>query len=92
MVGGLIDSAAIQPFPQTWTICSSAAARSWTVPERTACAPTSPSDIKTHSDFTLPYTPRAESKILQGVTTEVIGHCGFSLAPVVPGRVRILQE
>ncbi|HET9922644.1 MAG TPA: hypothetical protein VFS98_00830 [Methylomirabilota bacterium] len=37
--------------------------------------------IKTHSDFTLPYTTRAESKILQGVTTEVIGHCGFSLAP-----------
>ena len=34
-------------------------------------------DIKTHSDFTLPYAPRAESKILQGVTTEVIGHCGL---------------
>src|SRR5262249_59410897 len=49
-------------------------------------------DIKTHSDFTLPYTPRAESKILQGVTTEVIGHCGFSLAPVLPGRAPILQE
>jgi N-acyl-D-aspartate/D-glutamate deacylase len=49
-------------------------------------------DIKTHSDFTLPYAPRAESKILQGVTTDVIGHCGFSLAPVVPGRARILQE
>lgn len=49
-------------------------------------------DIKTHSDFTLPYAPRAESKILQGVTTEVIGHCGFSLAPVVPGRARLLQE
>ena len=30
--------------------------------------------------------PRAESKILQGVTTEVIGHCGFSLAPVLRGR------
>ena len=42
-------------------------------------------DIKTHSDFTLPYAPRAESKIQQGVTTEVVGHCGFSLAPVVPG-------
>jgi N-acyl-D-amino-acid deacylase len=49
-------------------------------------------DIKTHSDFTLPYTPRAESKIRQGVTTEVVGHCGFSLAPVVPGRARLLQE
>jgi N-acyl-D-amino-acid deacylase len=49
-------------------------------------------DIKTHSDFTLPYAPRAESKVLQGVTTEVVGHCGFSLAPVVPGRARLLQE
>ena len=49
-------------------------------------------DIKTHSDFTLPYAPRAESKILQGVTTEVIGHCGFSLAPVLPGRAPILRE
>lgn len=49
-------------------------------------------DIKTHSDFTLPYAPRAESKVLQGVTIEVVGHCGFSLAPVVPGRARLLQE
>ena len=49
-------------------------------------------DIKTHSDFTLPYAPRAESKILQGVTTDVVGHCGFSLAPVTPGRAGLLQE
>ena len=49
-------------------------------------------DIKTHSDFTLPYAPRAESKVLQGVTTEVIGHCGFSLAPVLPGRAPLLRE
>jgi N-acyl-D-amino-acid deacylase len=49
-------------------------------------------DIKTHSDFTLPYAPRAESKILQGVTTEVIGHCGFSVAPALPGRAAMLQE
>jgi N-acyl-D-amino-acid deacylase len=49
-------------------------------------------DIKTHSDFTLPYAPRAESKILQGVTTEVLGHCGFSLAPVVPGAAPLLRE
>jgi N-acyl-D-amino-acid deacylase len=39
-------------------------------------------DIKTHSDFTLPINPKAESKVRQGVTTEVIGHCGFSVAPV----------
>jgi formylmethanofuran dehydrogenase subunit A len=35
-------------------------------------------DIHTHSDFTLPLNPRAESKIRQGVTTEVVGNCGFS--------------
>lgn len=49
-------------------------------------------DIKTHSDFTLPYAPRAESKVCQGVTTEVLGHCGFSVAPAVPGRASLLQE
>jgi N-acyl-D-amino-acid deacylase len=49
-------------------------------------------DIKTHSDFTLPLNPRAESKIRQGVTTEVIGHCGFSVAPVLPGKVEMLQD
>ena len=35
-------------------------------------------DIKTHSDFVLPINPKAESKVRQGVTTEIIGHCGFS--------------
>ena len=49
-------------------------------------------DVKTHSDFTLPYAPRAESKIHQGVTTEVVGHCGFSVAPALPGRAALLQE
>ena len=34
-------------------------------------------DIHTHSDFTLPLNPKAESKIRQGVTTEVVGNCGF---------------
>src|SRR5579875_822957 len=29
-------------------------------------------DIKTHSDFTLPINPKAESKVRQGVTTEII--------------------
>jgi N-acyl-D-amino-acid deacylase len=49
-------------------------------------------DIKTHSDFTLPINPLAESKIRQGVTTEVIGHCGFSVAPALPGRVGMLRD
>ena len=49
-------------------------------------------DIKTHSDFTLPLNPRAESKVRQGVTTEVIGHCGFSVAPALAGRVEMLER
>jgi len=39
-------------------------------------------DIHSHSDFTLLMNPLAESKIRQGVTTEVIGNCGLSAAPL----------
>ena len=39
-------------------------------------------DPHSHSDLTLLVDPRAESKIRQGVTTEVTGNCGFSPAPV----------
>ena len=49
-------------------------------------------DIKTHSDFTLPINPKAESKVRQGVTTEIIGHCGFSVAPCQPGKVELLRD
>src|SRR5437899_1505050 len=49
-------------------------------------------DIHTHSDFTLPINPRAESKIRQGVTLEVVGNCGFSVAPALPGRAAMLRE
>ena len=49
-------------------------------------------DIHTHSDFTLPLNPMAESKIRQGVTTEVVGNCGYSTAPVLPGKADALQD
>ncbi len=39
-------------------------------------------DIHTHSDFPLFIDPRGESKIRQGVTTEVIGNCGGWAAPL----------
>ncbi|UCC33404.1 MAG: D-aminoacylase, partial [Candidatus Bathyarchaeota archaeon] len=39
-------------------------------------------DMHSHSDFTLLVNPLAESKIRQGVTTEVIGNCGLSAAPL----------
>ena len=38
-------------------------------------------DIHTHSDLTLLSNPLAHSKIQQGVTTEVIGNCGYGVAP-----------
>src|SRR5262245_48675403 len=49
-------------------------------------------DIHTHSDFTLPLNQRAEGKIRQGVTTEVVGNCGFSAAPALPGRAELLRD
>src|SRR6516165_2202949 len=49
-------------------------------------------DIKTHSDFTLPINPKAESKLRQGVTSEIIGHCGYSVAPVLPGKAELLRD
>src|SRR5256885_11853391 len=49
-------------------------------------------DIHTHSDFTLPLNPKAESKIRQGVTTEVVGNCGFSVAPALPGKAELLAD
>lgn len=42
-------------------------------------------DIHTHSDFTLVADGRADSQVCQGVTTEVIGQCGFSCAPMRVG-------
>src|SRR5262249_40248103 len=49
-------------------------------------------DIHTHSDFTLPLNPPAEGKIRQGVTTEVVGNCGFSVAPALPGTAAMLGD
>jgi len=39
-------------------------------------------DMHAHSDFSLLVNPLAESKVRQGVTTEVIGNCGSSAAPL----------
>ena len=39
-------------------------------------------DIHSHSDTTLMEYPQAESRILQGITTEIGGNCGLSTAPV----------
>ncbi|MFT5176574.1 MAG: N-acyl-D-amino-acid deacylase [Gammaproteobacteria bacterium] len=39
-------------------------------------------DIHSHSDYTLLVDPRASSAVHQGVTTEVIGNCGFGCFPL----------
>ena len=39
-------------------------------------------DPHSHSDFSLLANPNAESTIRQGVTTEVVGNCGWEHAPV----------
>ncbi|MXW03988.1 MAG: D-aminoacylase [Gemmatimonadetes bacterium] len=49
-------------------------------------------DIHSHTDLSLLVDPRAESKIRQGVTTEVAGQDGSSLAPLTDARLRSLQN
>lgn len=51
-------------------------------------------DIHSHSDTSLPLFPQAESRILQGVTTEIGGDCGLSAAPVSadPARKKLLKD
>ena len=49
-------------------------------------------DIHTHSDVSLLHDGRAESKILQGVTTEVAGNCSFSAFPIEPSRLELHRD
>lgn len=39
-------------------------------------------DLHTHSDFSLIVNGKAESQVHQGVTTEAVGQCGHSVAPL----------
>ncbi|HEY8089990.1 MAG TPA: D-aminoacylase [Polyangiaceae bacterium] len=38
-------------------------------------------DVHSHGDFSLPIDGEAAAKVLQGVTTEVVGNCGLGLQP-----------
>lgn len=42
-------------------------------------------DVHSHSDAYILLEPTAPSKLHQGVTTEVVGHCGASAAPLTGG-------
>ena len=48
-------------------------------------------DMHSHSDLFYFACPSAESKIRQGVTTEVVGMCSFSAAPVPPGQQALVK-
>ncbi|MHA2119140.1 MAG: N-acyl-D-amino-acid deacylase family protein, partial [Candidatus Thorarchaeota archaeon] len=49
-------------------------------------------DIHSHNDTALPFDNRLESMVRQGVTTSVIGNCGYSLAPVNEDRIDIMKK
>src|SRR5512136_573815 len=49
-------------------------------------------DIHSHTDLTIFKHPLAESKVLQGVTTEVIGNCGIGAFPVIQERKSVLID
>ena len=46
-------------------------------------------DIHTHSDMSLMLDGRGQSKVTQGVTTEVTGNCGFSPFPINPAHMQL---
>jgi N-acyl-D-amino-acid deacylase len=49
-------------------------------------------DIHSHTDLTIFKHPFAESKALQGVTTEVVGNCGIGAFPVNDDRRALLID
>lgn len=49
-------------------------------------------DIHSHSDAMPFLTPPDTGKIMQGVTTEIVGICGVSMAPVTPEHIDLLKK
>ncbi len=49
-------------------------------------------DIHTHTDETIFVNPRMESKVQQGVTTELAGNCGVSAAPLLGAALDDMQH
>lgn len=49
-------------------------------------------DVHTHADFALSAAPRAWPMLRQGVTTLVVGNCGFSPFPLAAGTSGLLAE
>lgn len=49
-------------------------------------------DVHSHSDMHAFINNRMESKLCQGITTEIVGNCGMSVIPVDLNRIREFQE
>jgi len=49
-------------------------------------------DVHTHSDLSLFIDGRGESKVFQGVTTEVTGNCSFSAFPIVESNRQLQSD
>jgi len=49
-------------------------------------------DLDSHSDFSLFSNPRAESKIMQGITTEIVGQGGRTLGPISENHLDDLKQ
>ncbi len=49
-------------------------------------------DAHSHSDLFYFGCPSSESKVRQGCTTEVVGMCSFSQAPIAPGRGQAVRD
>jgi N-acyl-D-amino-acid deacylase len=49
-------------------------------------------DMHTHSDLSLFLCPTGDSKVYQGVTTEVVGNCGFSPAPFLDATAATVRS
>lgn len=49
-------------------------------------------DIHNHADHGILAFPGAESYVMQGITTSVVGNCGLSMAPLDPARVGLARR
>lgn len=49
-------------------------------------------DMHTHSDVMILAHPRHEAKVMQGVTTDLIGLDGLSFAPLSPDNLRMMRQ
>src|SRR5438093_7427954 len=49
-------------------------------------------DVHSHDDFAVILEPEMPFKVLQGVTTDVVGNCGFGAAPFAAAERSLLQS